>query len=344
MEVKNINLALNENNNFIPDFLTEELKKELFHCNKYPSYIYEDVEKTIREKYSLDENYTVLLGNGLDEIIMILLIGLLSHSGKVLSSSNTFKGYIYAANALGIEVEEIPLENFRVNAKQIVRNINENIRAIIICNPHNPCGTLLMTEEIKEIIQVAKCYGVLVILDEAYIEYVLDENYKNGIDWLHDNKNLIVLRTFSKAFGLAGLRCGYAIYSVDILENIKEVVKALPFRVSRLACCAAKVCVKNSMLYLSQIKKINFIKSKIYTALDNRKLFYVKSETNFILIKFGKETNEICDMLLKKYNIRVRSCEEFGLEFYARVSIGTEEEMDKFIFALSEIVEEHENG
>lgn len=340
MEDKIINLALSENNNIVPDFLVKELQKELLLCNKYPLDIYDDVERLIRKKDSLDQSYSILLGSGLDEVIMMLFTILLSRDGNVISSSNTFNGYKHAARALGLDFKEIALKNYRIDADTVIQNIDKDTNAVIICNPHNPCGTILTVGELNEIIKSADKYDVLVILDEAYIEYVLDKNYQKNIKKLIENRNLVVLRTFSKAYGLAGLRCGYMIYQEGSLGDIKEVVQALPYRVNRLACCAAKVCMQNEKYFYDKIEEVNVMKFELYKVFDQLNLTYIRSETNFIFVRLGENINTICEILRKKYNIKVRNCVEFGFEFFVRISIGTKEEMTKFIFALRKIMEE----
>ena len=158
------------------------------------------------------------------------------------------------------------------------------------------------------------------------------------------NFHCIVLRTFSKAFGLAGLRCGYAIYRGNILENIKKIIKALPYRMNRLSCCAAKVCMENESFFLNQIKEIRALKSNIYAALDKMNLSYVISETNFVFIEIGEDVYKLCDSLKDEYGISVRCCAEFGFEHYIRVSMGTKEEMDRFIFALEKLMRKYMYG
>lgn len=338
MKDRIINLALSENNNKIPQFLLDDLRDELQRCNKYPGEMFSDVERIIREKNGLDSNYNVLIGNGLDEIILVLFMAIMHKKGKIICSSSTFNGYKYSANALGILWDEVPLNDFKVDSNEMCNRIDSQTSAVVICNPHNPCGTILSLSELSKIIDRANEYGALVIVDEAYIEYVTDEKYKNGIRNLFiTNRNVIELHTLSKAFGLAGLRCGYALLYNGVIENVYDIIKALPFRVNRLACLAAQTCMNKQEFFYKQIEEIRRLKLKMYDILDKKNIKYIKSETNFLLIFFGEQTSKISKVLLEKYHIKIRECDEFDLKGYVRISIGTESEMNILTNAIDEI-------
>lgn len=336
-----INLALSENNNSIPTFLSEELKDELLLCNKYPDEMFQDIEEMILEKNGLDQNYHVLIGNGVDEIILLLFMALKQNKGKIICSCSTFNGYKYSAKALEIEWDEVPMNAFMVDSKEMRRRIDSNTSAVVICNPHNPCGTIMPLQEISGIINKAKENGALVIIDEAYIEFVENDEYRNGIRKLFLlSKNVIELHTLSKAYGLAGLRCGYALIHGGVLENVFDITRALPFRVNRLACAAVQVCLEREPYYKKQIEEIRKLKQELCNVLDKKNIAYVESETNFILVDLGERSSEIRRILLDKYQIKVRACEEFGYNGFVRISIGTEAEMNVLIKAIDEICRE----
>lgn len=333
-----INLALSENNNSIPTFLSEALKRELLSCNKYPGELYHDVEEGIIENNGLDCNYRALIGNGVDEIILLLFMALKQNKGKIICSGSTFNGYKYSAKALNIEWDEVPIKDFKVDSMEMRKKIDSDTGAVVICNPHNPCGTIMPLQEIYGIICKAKEYGALVIIDEAYIEFVDSEEYKTEIRKLFLlNKNVIELHTFSKLYGLAGLRCGYALLHDGILDNVFEIIEALPFRVNRLACAASLVCMGKEAFFMEQIEEIKRQKMKLCSVLDRKKIAYIESETNFLLVDLGYLSSDIQRILLEKYQIKVRPCEEFGFDGFVRISMGTESEMNTLIKAFNEI-------
>jgi histidinol-phosphate aminotransferase len=239
----------------------------------------------------------------------------------------TFLIYEKATLKCGGNVKKIPLANFRHDFKKMVNAIDSKTRLFFITNPHNPAGTNVKKAEFEYVLNnVDK--NILIVLDEAYCEYLLEDENINSPEKVFEYDNLIILRTFSKIYGLAGLRIGYGIAGKDIISGLNKV--RLPFNVSSIAQKAAVVALENNW-YVSEIRdRILKEKEKFYAALNNAGIEYIKSYSNFILIKTGAGSLKIVEELLKRGFI-VRPGENLGVPGYIRVTVSTPEINDKFL-------------
>ncbi|MCK4648522.1 aminotransferase class I/II-fold pyridoxal phosphate-dependent enzyme, partial [bacterium] len=202
------------------------------------------------------------------------------------------------------------------------------------CNPNNPTGTMVNEKEIKVFLKkVPK--NILVVLDEAYKDYVDRRDFPNSIRLLKEYRNIIILRTFAKIYGLAGLRIGYGIAREEVIDLLSKV--RLPFNVNSLAQAAGLASLKDK----EQVKKTRGMnregKKFLYTACKSLGLEYVPTQTNFILINLRRSGEKICRELLLR-GIIIREMSAWGLNNYIRVTIGREEENKRFIQALKKIL------
>ena len=270
--------------NEMPFDLSESLKQEvikelsLVQWNRYPD-IYCDKLRTALGEYVQKDYEMIAVGNGSDEIISLALRALLGTSDSIMTVEPTFSMYSFYAKLNGIEVLNFDLEdNFNLDITRLKKTLKaQKPKMLILCNPNNPTGNCIEIEDIKEIISD---YDGYLMLDEAYYEFY----GISGIRLLENYKNVIILRTLSKAFGLAGLRVGYAVASKNIIESIFAVKS--PYNVNSLTQAAALKVLD----HIEEVKeKVEFIKSereRMYSQLNRVKdLMVYPSYANFLLVK-----------------------------------------------------------
>ena len=247
-------------------------------------------------------------------------------------SEPDFLIYELAAKAAGAKIVSVPARDFKTDLKKIKIAINNSTKLIFLSNPNNPLGSYLNQNEIEDFLEDIP-ENVILVFDQAYAEFVQTDDYAQMFEFLN-NRNLILLRTFSKFYGLAGLRIGYGISSPQFIEYLNRV--RLPFNVNYLAQQAA-VAVLEDEPFLKRTKEVvKEGKKYICKSLEERKFFYIDSATNFVTIDVQQDGREFCKEMLN-YGIIVRDLRPYKLDNFVRVTIGTKEENEKFIEALLKI-------
>lgn len=320
--------------NEMPFDLSKSLKQEVLkelsfvQWNRYPD-IYCDRLRIALGEYVQADYEMIAVGNGSDEIISLALRALVEAGESVMTVEPTFSMYSFYAKLSGIKVLNFNLEdNFELDIVRLKKAMKtEKPKMLILCNPNNPTGSCIDIEDIKEIISD---YDGYLMLDEAYYEFYGE----SGIGLLENYKNIIILRTLSKAFGLAGLRVGYAVASKKIIKSIFAVKS--PYNVNSLTQTAALKVLES----IEEVKKrIEFIKTereRMYNQLNNViGLRVYPSKANFLLMK-STDSDQILEKLKNK-NIRIRYFENSNLKNFIRVSIGSRDENDRFLEALGGI-------
>jgi histidinol-phosphate aminotransferase len=209
----------------------------------------------------------------------------------------------------------------------IVKAVNQDTAAVFLTSPHNPTGTMITKAELDDFLDKIDP-DVLVVLDEAYYEYIADDEKNNTLAYLNKFKNIILLRTFSKIYGLAGLRIGYGIADASLISSINKLSQ--PFNVNSIAQKAALVAIENQSYIKESMEKINAEKLKFYALFDKNNIRYIKSYANFILIEVKEHAESMVEDLLKNGFI-VRLGDFLGVKGFIRVSISTPEINDAFL-------------
>jgi len=215
----------------------------------------------------------------------------------------------------------------------MAKAITSKTKLIFISNPNNPTGTIVEKKEVRNFLKDLSSQ-IIVIFDEAYFEYVEDENYPQTINLLNEKNNIVILRTFSKIYGLAGLRIGYGIARPQIIEMLNRARP--PFNVNSLAQAAALASLKDKYQIIRSKKLIKEEKEYLYSNLDKMKLSYIPTQANFILIKLGIKASHVEKRLLQD-GIIIRGMKAYNLTQYIRLTIGTREQNERFIRALDKI-------
>ena len=236
-----IKLASNENSLGPSPAVIDALKAAAPRVFNYPDSNCYYLKREMASFYNLTEDYFIF-GNGTDEIIKMIGEAFLNPGDDIIHAWPTFSEYIFASKLMGAKPCAVPLkENFQHDLKKMAEHVGKQTKLIFICNPNNPTGTILDSHEVQAFFEMIPS-DILVVVDEAYYEYVSDSRYSSAID-LINNKRVIVLRTFSKIYGLAGLRIGYGIASPEIVSMINRVRE--PFNVNMMAQEAAVAALRD---------------------------------------------------------------------------------------------------
>ncbi len=321
-------LASNENP-FVPVFLKRSLLQELKCVNRYPEagcfYLRNALAKKLKVKKS-----QLVFGNGSDEIIVLTLRAFVNRGDEVVVGFPTFLIYEIQAKIQGAKVVRVPLRNFRYDLKKMAKVVNRKTKIVFIANPDNPHGTYVTHKELKTFLSSIPD-SVLVFIDEAYYEFVDRKDFPRTFQLLKERGNIILTRTFSKAYALAGLRIGYAVTEpaiADILNKIRE-----PFNVNRFAQRLA-LDVLNNNDFVENVKKyVQKEKEYLYKELSKLGIEFVESVTNFILVDFKKDVSKLYDYLLRR-GIIIRKLDGWGLKNFFRVTVGLHKENVYFVKEL----------
>lgn len=329
----NVKLDANENPYEIPKNLDEEvyeqLKKEIFDTiwNYYPDASYDKLREEIAKQNNLEKE-NIILGNGSDEIILNLMLTYVNKEKSILVHPPTFSMYKILAQVVNGNAVEVHLdEQFQLNTEKMIEELKrEDISLTFITYPNNPTGNLFKEEEIEKIIMASK--GI-VIIDEAYYEFAK----KTFMDKVKKYKNVIVLRTFSKAYGIAGLRVGYMAADISIVEEVNKV--RLPYNLNKISELIALKVYKNKEKFEKIVEDILLERDRMYKELKKIDILQVfHSDTNSIFLKTDM-ADEIFEQLLEN-GILIR---KFGNELknYLRISIAKKEENDRIIEIIKSI-------
>lgn len=328
-----LKLASNENPLGSSPIALEELKKSINDIHYYPNGGY-DLRAALAEKFNCKiEN--VIVGNGSDGILSYIIRTFLCEGDEILTTEAAFIGFQVLAKSRGVPYKTVPYDNWRYNLPEIAKRINDKTKIIYIANPNNPTGTTFTKTEFETFYQkVPK--EVLIILDEAYFEYTYtDPSYPDSLSYRYDN--VITLRTFSKIYGLAGLRVGYGFAHEELIGNLLKV--KLPFDPSTPAQSAAIGALRDKD-WVKLSKEVNQ-EGLLFTenALKSLNLNVVPSKANFhmVIMKTEEEVNKIFIELLKK-GVIIRPLKSFGLPHCLRITVGTKEQNEIMIERLKEVI------
>jgi len=328
-----IKLASNENPFGPSPKVLKAISLESRHLNRYPDgqcfYLRLQLAKRLKVKPT-----QLIFGNGSDEIIVLAIRAFVEAGDEVVIARPSFLIYEIAAQIAGATIQDVPLKNFRYDLETMSGRITPKTKIIFIGNPDNPAGTYVTHNQLVGFLENIR-RDILVFIDEAYYEFVGDNDYPNTLKLLKEYRNLIVTRTFSKMYGLAGLRLGYGIADEEIIDCLNRVRE--PFNVNSLAQVAALACLKDQKYYRRIVKLLKEQKKFLYSRLSKLGLSFKESATNFILIEFKQKAEAITQALLKK-GVIVRDMSPWGLENFIRVTIGTSKENKRFIEVLKEVL------
>jgi len=324
-----IKLASNENPLGPSPLAVQAILKHVATLNRYPDGSGYYLKSKLGSMFGLRLSQ-LIIGNGSNELIELIIRTYLTPGEQVIQAFPTFLVYEKMVTSAGCKIESIPLVNFRINLEAILKAITPKTKIIFINNPNNPTGTALLKGEMTDFLKSIP-HDIIVVLDEAYIEFANNREVANGLDLLNYFPLIIVLRTFSKVYGLAGLRIGYGFSSDDIIDYMNRVRQ--PFNANTLAQVAATAALDDTEFVSNSLKVVRDGLSYLYNQIENLGLEYLPTQTNFFLIKVPMGAQKIYELMLRE-GVIVRSMESFGLRDYIRISVGLPEENERFIATL----------
>ncbi|MHA6251103.1 histidinol-phosphate transaminase [Oceanobacillus sp. CAU 1775] len=333
---KIVKLSSNENVYGYSPKVKKVLQENLPDFNIYPDGHTGELRTALASFYNLEEN-RLLFGAGSEEIITIICRAFVFNGRNTVMAANSFPQYKHNTLVEGGIAKEIPVKpNGKHDLEKMLEAIDENTSVVWICAPDNPTGTLSSQKEIEYFLKNCP-KDVLVVLDEAYLEFVDEEVKLDTFAYLKDYPNLISLRTFSKAYGLAGLRIGYGIGHPDLIHHL-NVVRG-PFNTTSIAQMAAVHALKDQN-FINEISENNRqVRNDFYTFLDSIELSYYPTQGNFILVSTSVSGLDAFDFLIK-YGFIVRPGELLGYPNTIRITIGNDDDMKELQQVLKKFTEQ----
>ncbi|HEX7642050.1 MAG TPA: histidinol-phosphate transaminase [Burkholderiaceae bacterium] len=335
-EAKIIKLASNENPLGMPESAKRAMLAAMEDIARYPDANGFDLKAALSQKYDVPPEW-ITLGNGSNDILELAAHAFVQPGDYAIYSEFSFAVYPLAVQATGGKPIVVPAKNYAHDLPGFLSVLTPAVKLIFIANPNNPTGTFIAKEELEAFIKAVPP-NVVVVLDQAYDEYLAPELQYDSTAWVRRHPNLIVSRTFSKAYGLAGLRVGFGIAQpgiTDLLNRIRQ-----PFNVNTMAQAAA-VAALGDKEFLQKSAQLNAAGYKQLTAaFDELGLDYVPSSGNFVLVRVGDDegSGAAVNLALLKRGIIVRPVGSYGLPKFLRITIGLPEENAAFIAALKEVL------
>lgn len=322
-------LASNENPLGPSPLAIKAIQKSLGDGHLYPDNSCYQLRSRLAEHLGVSSQ-NLILGNGTTELILFIGMTFLNPGETFIMSESSFIMGKLVSQVLDSKLIEVPLKDYCHDFDSILKETASDTKIIYVDNPMNPIGTMATKGEVTRFMENVPD-DVLIVFDEAYYEYVNQENFPNTLKFVEAAKNVIVLRTFSKLYGLAGFRIGYCIAKEGFIEAIKKVNP--PFSVNRFAQIGASAALEDKE-HIRKTKEMNEVGKKfLYEHLERMSVFYIPSQTNFVTIDLKTDAERISKGLQKK-GVIVRTLTMYGKPTFIRVTIGTLEQNKKFIDAF----------
>jgi histidinol-phosphate aminotransferase len=330
-----VKLASNENPLGPSPKAVDAIRERLSGLHRYPDGAGHDLIRKLADRHQVaPEN--IVIGNGSDDIIAMLVQTLVQPGDRVIVPQPSFLMYDIAATAAGAVVNQVPLHDRKMDLRAMADRVTDDTRLMFVCNPNNPTGTVVSQQDFDRFMARLPDQVVLVV-DEAYIEFVRDpDGLRTGRPRDMD-RPLVTLRTFSKAYGLAGLRVGYGIMPAELAGMLHRVRQ--PFNVNALAQVAATAALDDRDFLQQSVDLVHRGLDSLYAALDRLELAYDKTEANFFLIDVKQPADEVFEKMLRQ-GVIVRSMRSYGYPNYIRVNVGLEAENRRFIEALKTVLQD----
>ncbi len=334
MEV--IKLASNENPFGCSSKAKEAISGMLDQISIYPDGGAVELTNAVAGKLGVQPNQ-IIFGLGSDEVILMIARAFLTPEDETITAYPTFPQYKHNAEVEGAKVIEVPVDaNGKHDLQAMLGKINSRTKIVWVCNPNNPTGTMLNEAEITAFLEAVP-KNVMVVLDEAYAEYNVSGQYPDSVKLLEKHKNVVVLRTFSKIYGLASLRIGYGVGHPDVVRSINQVRE--PFNTTSFAQKAALAAV-NDEAFIASCREANAQGIRKLTAkFAEMGLSCFDAHGNFIMVDVKRDGSAVFQGLLRR-GIIVRHDPSWGYPTMIRVTVGSEEQNNKFLGALEQVLSE----
>jgi histidinol-phosphate aminotransferase len=311
----------------------EAIKAESARVNRYPQGPCTYLKRKVAARLGIDEQM-IIFSNGADNCLRIIGYTFLNAGDEVVVAHPAFPVYGIIARVMGAVPVEVPLKDHTHDLEAMAERIGERTKLVFVCNPNNPTGTIVNRKQLGALVDRLPDHVVL-ILDEAYFEFVDDGDYPDALDFIREGRNVVGLRTFSKLYGIAGLRIGYTLASpqlTGVMERVRE-----PFPVSRVAEAAALAAVDDESFKTKVLANNRESKRFFYESFDRLGLSYAKTHTNFMFVDLETDAKEAAQALLERGYL-IRPGTPWKHPSFARITFGTMEENRGFVAALAEVL------
>lgn len=328
-----VKLASNENPLGCSPLALEAINGELGEIGRYPDGGGFELRNALAAKHGVDAA-GITLGNGSNDVLDMIARVFLGPGKESLFSQHAFAVYPLSSQAVGADLKIAPAKDYGHDLDAMAGMISEHTGVIWIANPNNPTGNWLGSSELRSFIESLPA-EIIVVVDEAYIEYVDEADYPDSSSWLDDFPNLIVTRTFSKAYGLASLRVGYGLSHPDVADLLNRVRQ--PFNVNSMALAAARASLDDQGFIQRAVELNRQGMSQLTQGFEGMGLEYIPSVGNFITVDVKRSGPEVDQALLREGCI-VRPVANYGLPDHLRVSIGLPEENERLLSAMKKVL------
>jgi histidinol-phosphate aminotransferase len=328
-----IKLASNENALGPSPMAVQAITLVLSSLHRYPDGRGHDLTVKLSSRLGFSPDHFVL-GNGSDDLIGMLTRALLQPGDEAIIPTPSFLMYDIDVRSAGAIPVRVPLRSLAICANDLLEKVTSRTRMIFICNPNNPTGTVMSQNDFEAFLN-ALPPDIVVVVDEAYMEFVRDPGCVNSMEFIHGDRPVVSLRTFSKAYGLAGLRIGYGVMAPElagILHRIRQ-----PFNASLLAQAGAVAALEDEAFLIKTVQTVHEGLDYLYAELDRIGVRYFPSEANFFLIDAGQDADMVFENMLKQ-GVIVRSMSSYGYPEYIRVNTGLAEENKRLVQALEQVL------
>lgn len=328
-----VKLASNENPLGPSPRALEAMRAALENIGQYPEGSCYELRHALARHMQVEPDM-LFFGAGADEIIHYLGVALLESGDEVIQAHPSFVQYRAAATLMDCKTHMVPLKDWAHDLEAMLDRVNERTKMFFITNPNNPTGTVVTADAVENVMNSLpeRC---LLVLDEAYYEYVDDLGYTRSIDWVKQGRGVITLRTFSKVYAMAGLRIGYGVapsWLIDILERVRA-----PFNVNSVAQVGAIESLADPDQVTRSREQNHRAKQYLYAELDRMGVPYTPTQANFLWIDVQRDCGEVFTELLKR-GVIVRTGDVFGSPTHIRVTTGTDEQNQRFVATLREVL------
>ena len=329
-----IKLASNENPLGASPKVLAALHTALDEINYYPDAQSYYLREALSRRLGLPADQ-IALGNGADGLIREVCVAYLEEGDEVIVSRSSFPVYDVSTQVMGGRLIKTELKSNGLDLAAMAAAITPRTKVIFVCNPNNPTGTIVTAPEVEQF--MARVPGqVLVIFDEAYYEFADSSEYPDSLRYVREGrKNVVVMRTFSKVYGIAGIRLGYALACPEVMTALLTVRESFP--VNRLAQAAGLAALEDDEFLRRTVEMNHAGRLYLYREFERLGLSFTRSHTNFVLVRVGPQAGKLFQALLRQ-GVIVRPCTGYDLPEYVRITVGTSEQNARLIRALETVL------
>ena len=313
----------------------KEYNKVSKNFKRYPDTNGTDLRKVIANKFKIDKN-RVILGSGSDQILEFICKAFIKKNDEVIVPKYSFMIYRIYSKINGAKIIYAKEKNFTISVKDILVKVTRKTKVVFLANPNNPTGTYISKKQLTHLRKKLRS-NILLVVDDAYFEYIKQKDYFSGLKLFSRHKNVLVTRTFSKVYGLAGLRVGWGYASKEIINTLNKIKP--PFNVSRPALFAASAAIKDISWLKKEVNHIRKWNKILFKKFKEMKIATNESKTNFLLLNFDRVNISSKKVFQKLANagILVRAMNIYGIKNSLRITIGKSKENKKLISVLGKI-------